>query len=354
MGDAEQGFTELRRLMADAAARAAARKANVAHGLLDAFARMRTAFLTLVSGGTLISIATALLIARMISRPTIRLTSAMASLAGGQLRTEIPDQRRRDEIGAMARAVRVFQDSMVQAHQLTLDQARDHEARLQRARGVEALAASFEAAIGNVRGTLSAAAHEMESAAGRMLATADQTGRQSAAVAAASEQTSDNVRTVAAATEQLASSVGEISRQIVQSAQIAGQAVGDAARTDAIVQSLAGDAGAIGEIVTIIQDIAAQTNLLALNATIEAARAGEAGKGFAVVASEVKALAAQTGRATEEIGRQIVQVQTATAEAVTAIRGIAGTIREISQITAGIASAIEEQSATTQDISRNV
>jgi methyl-accepting chemotaxis protein len=173
-------------------------------------------------------------------------------------------------------------------------------------------------------------------------------------VAAASTQTSVNVQTVATATEELAVSVQEIGRQVAQSARIAGQAVEDARQTDATVQALAAGAQKIGDVVTIIQDIANQTNLLALNATIEAARAGDAGKGFAVVASEVKALANQTGKATEEIGSQIVQIQDTTRQAVTAIQGIARTIGEINEIAASIASAVEQQNAATQEISRNV
>jgi methyl-accepting chemotaxis protein len=120
------------------------------------------------------------------------------------------------------------------------------------------------------------------------------------------------------------------------------------------VQALAAGAQKIGEVVSLISDIASQTNLLALNATIEAARAGEAGKGFAVVASEVKSLATQTAKATDEIGGQISQIQTATQEAVAAIQGITKVIGEISEIAASIASAVEEQGAATQEIARNV
>jgi methyl-accepting chemotaxis protein len=170
----------------------------------------------------------------------------------------------------------------------------------------------------------------------------------------ASEQTSVNVQTVATATEELSSSVQEIGRHVARSTQVAGKAVEEAKHTDATVQRLAAGAQKIGEVVTIIHDIAGKTNLLALNATIEAARAGDAGKGFAVVASEVKALANQTGKATEEISSQIVQIQEATWQTVTAIQNIAGTIAEINEIDASIASAVEQQSAATQEISRNV
>jgi methyl-accepting chemotaxis protein len=135
---------------------------------------------------------------------------------------------------------------------------------------------------------------------------------------------------------------------------MAGLAVKDAQRTNTIVSALSEGADKIGNVVGLITDIAGQTNLLALNATIEAARAGDAGKGFAVVASEVKSLASQTGRATEEIGAQIAQIQAATREAVAAIRGIATSIEEVSSIATSIASAVEEQGAATADIARTV
>lgn len=162
------------------------------------------------------------------------------------------------------------------------------------------------------------------------------------------------MQTVASAAEELSASVSEITRQVAQSAKIAGKAVEDAKRTDATVQTLAAGAQKIGEVVTLIQQIANQTNLLALNATIEAARAGEAGKGFAVVASEVKSLANQTAKATEEIAGQVDQIREATGQAVDAIRGIGEVINEINGIASTIAAAVEQQGATTQEIARNV
>jgi methyl-accepting chemotaxis protein len=173
-------------------------------------------------------------------------------------------------------------------------------------------------------------------------------------VAAASEQTSVNVQTVATATEQLASSVQEIGRQVARSTQVAGKAVEEAKLTDATVQTLAAGAQKIGDVVTIIHDIAGKTNLLALNATIEAARAGDAGKGFAVVASEVKALANQTAKATEEIALQIRAIQETTQISAQSIQRVSETIGKVSKTATAIASAVEEQGAATQEISRNV
>ncbi len=142
-----------------------------------------------------------------------------------------------------------------------------------------------------------------------MTAIATETASQSTTVAAAAEEAAANVNTVAAATEELSSSVQEIARQVSGSARLAQSAVSEADQTTHLVQALQATSTRIGDMVGLISTIAGQTNLLALNATIEAARAGAAGRGFAVVASEVKALAGQTARATEEIGRQIGEVQ---------------------------------------------
>jgi methyl-accepting chemotaxis protein len=162
------------------------------------------------------------------------------------------------------------------------------------------------------------------------------------------------VQTVAAASEELTSSISEIGRQVAEAALVAGRAVEDTGRTNANVQALADAASKIGEVVTLISDIAGQTNLLALNATIEAARAGEAGKGFAVVASEVKSLAGQTAKATQDIASQIKSIQGATGDAVKAIETITRTIGRINEITTTVATAVEGQGAATREISRNV
>jgi methyl-accepting chemotaxis protein len=178
--------------------------------------------------------------------------------------------------------------------------------------------------------------------------------RQTAAAAAASTQASLNVGTVASAAEELTASIGEIAHQAMRSTQVTGKAAEEARRTNDVVEGLATGTHKIGEVLTLIQNIASQTNLLALNATIEAARAGEQGRGFAVVASEVKALANQTAQATEEISTQIQSIQAATGEAVSAIQAIGGTIAEINEISNAIAAAVEQQRAATREISGNV
>jgi methyl-accepting chemotaxis protein len=280
---------------------------------------------------------------------------AMDRLAHGDLAAAIPGAGRRDEMGAMASAVGVFKDSMIEAERLRVEQ-REAETRAQAEKkaALAGMANQFEASVKNVVQSVSTAAGEMHSSAQSMSATAEETSRQSTAVAMASEEASTNVQTVASATEELSSSIAEISRQVAESTRIAGEAVAEAKQTNDQVQALAVAAQKIGDVVKLINDIAGQTNLLALNATIEAARAGEAGKGFAVVASEVKSLATQTAKATEEITEQIKGIQTATSDSVRAIGSIGETIGKINGIATAIAAAVEEQGAATREITRNV
>ncbi len=169
-----------------------------------------------------------------------------------------------------------------------------------------------------------------------------------------SDESSINVQTVAAASEELVAAISEISRQVAESAGIAAQAKQNAQSTSMRIEGLSGAAQDIGEVVSIINNIASQTNLLALNATIEAARAGEHGRGFAVVATEVKSLAGETARATQTIGGQIVEIQKATAESVVAIAEISETIDSMNRIAASIASAVDQQRMATQEISVNI
>ncbi len=201
---------------------------------------------------------------------------------------------------------------------------------------------------------LAASAAELAGLSQEMGSTADQTSSQASAVAAASEQVSRNVQTVAIGSEEMSASISEIAKSASEASRVAGQAVQSAQETDRIVAAL-GDSGAeIGKVIKVITGIAQQTNLLALNATIEAARAGEAGKGFAVVAYEVKELAKETAKATENIGQRIDAIRHDTEAAVKAIREIAGIIGRINDIQASIAAAVEEQTATTNEMSRNV
>ncbi len=304
--------------------------------------------------GALATCVIGVLLARNMARPIVGLTGTMRDLAGGNYEAAIDGATRQDEIGAMARAVIVFKDGLVQTRKLEDAKRREDEGNDRRRQVVEKLVHDFGRQIDSVVQAVGAAAQQMRSNSEAMSTTAEETSEQSKAVAAASNQASSNVQTVAAASEELSASISEIGRQATQSAKIASTAVNEADQTNKAVQSLANAAQKIGDVVKFINDIAGQTNLLALNATIEAARAGEAGKGFAVVASEVKTLATQTGKATDEIAEQIGAIQDATRHAVDAIAGIGKTIAEINQIAATIAAAVEEQGAATQEIARNV
>ncbi len=286
-----------------------------------------------IAVAVLLAAALGWLLIRGVSTPVKAMTGAMSRLAAHDLSVAVMGLERRDEIGAMAKAVQVFKDSMAKADELAEAQKAEQAAKEQRARKMSTLTAAFDVDVGAVVQAVSHQANQVQSSAQMLTSTAEEATRQSSAVASASEEASANVQTVASATEELSSSIGEISRQVAQSSRVAANAVAEAEKANQMVQGLADASQKIGAVVALITDIANQTNLLALNATIEAARAGEAGKGFAVVAAEVKNLANQTAKATEEISSQISGVQGATADAVQAIASISKIIGEINGIT---------------------
>ncbi len=291
----------------------------------------------------------------VVTRPIIGMTAAMRSLAADDLSVQVPSANRGDEIGAMAKAVQVFKDNGLAMRSMA-EQARRAAtaAEAEKKAAMRDLAGRFEAQIGRIVANVSAGAGEMRTVSQTVASNAETANRQAAAVNISTHEASANVQTVAASAEEMAASVAEISRQVTASSAMASRAVEQSRRTDDKVQGLSIAAQEIGAVVRLIGDIAGQTNLLALNATIEAARAGEAGKGFAVVASEVKQLAAQTAKATGDIGAKVAEMQTATADAVEAIRAIGVAIGEMSAVATAIAAAVEEQGAATEEIARSV
>ena len=294
-----------------------------------------------------------LIISRSVARPLSVITATIKRVAEGDEQVEVPHTDRGDEIGALARAIRIFQEAMDRNRNLNSQVGRDAKAREERALHIEASVEEFRGAIGGVlRAVTDNATAMRETAKSITKVAADANGR-AVAAASATEQASSNVNAVASAAEELSASVEEIGRQVRQSAGVVEQAGLRTEKSVAEIESLAAATQRIDGVLNLIQTIAEQTNLLALNATIEAARAGDAGRGFAVVAHEVKALAEQTAKATSEIGQNVGLIQSSTRSAVDAVREIGSAVSDISDVTSNIASAVGQQDAATREISSN-
>ena len=293
------------------------------------------------------------MVANSITRPIDAITATMRQLAEGDHSVEIPAADRKDEVGEMAAAVRVFKNNAEERARLADIQVKEAADKLRRQERIDVITRDFSGAVNSLFNTVSGAVKEVSSSTDALADGVSRTSQDALSVSTAADQTSANVQTVAAASEELAATIGEIGRQVSEASTIATAAVGQAGQTTERIRLLNVTVSGIGDVLKLISGIASQTNLLALNATIEAARAGEAGKGFAVVASEVKNLANQTAKATEDIAKQITQVQNETATAVSAIAEISRTIGAINEIAASIASAMSQQGAATSDIAHN-
>jgi methyl-accepting chemotaxis protein len=316
--------------------------------------RAMALLLTCLGGLTLVVVGIGvLIIARSVARPLSLITATIKRVAEGDAQVEVPHTGRADEIGALARAIRIFQEAMERNRNLNSQVLQDSKAREERARHVEASVDEFRGAIGGVLRAVTDNASAMRQTAQSITkVTSDASGR-AVAAANATEQASSNVNAVAGAAEELSASVEEIGRQVRQSAGVVEEAGLRTEKSIAEIESLAAATQRIDGVLNLIQTIAEQTNLLALNATIEAARAGEAGRGFAVVAHEVKALAEQTAKATAEIGQNVSLIQTSTKSAVDAVREIGNAVRDINDVTSNIAGAVGQQDAATREISAN-
>jgi methyl-accepting chemotaxis protein len=294
-----------------------------------------------------------LIISRSVARPLSVITDTIKRVADGAEGVEVPHTDRADEIGALARAIKIFQEAMERNRNLNSQVLEDSRAREERTRHIETSVDAFREAIGGVLRAVADNATSMRGTAETIASVASDASGRAVAASGATEQASSNVSAVASAAEELSASVEEIGRQVRQSAGAVEQAGQRTEKSITEIEGLAAATQRIDGVLNLIQAIAEQTNLLALNATIEAARAGDAGRGFAVVAHEVKALAEQTAKATAEIGQNVGLIQTSTRNSVDAVREIGNAVREINDVTSNIANAISQQDTATREISQN-
>ncbi|WP_366654977.1 methyl-accepting chemotaxis protein [Fodinicurvata sp. EGI_FJ10296] len=287
--------------------------------------------------------------------PLRQLTASVLRLARGDLSVDVPASTSRDEVGEIIGAVHIFKGNAVEAEEMRRQQVLQQEqAEEQKAAAMERMAATVEQETRQAVDKIAQKTNRLNDSADEMVASAQKVSTNAESVSAASQTSITNASTVSGASEELTASIREITRQIEQTTQLTSRASHTGQTAEETMASLQSAVGRIGEVASIIGDIAGQTNLLALNATIESARAGEAGKGFAVVAQEVKNLATQTGQSTEEISRQIAEVQTTTQEAVDAVKAMIDGIRQIDDVSASVAAAVREQDNATSEIARTI
>jgi methyl-accepting chemotaxis protein len=309
----------------------------------------------IVAGLVLVGgLALAFFIGRGIVRPIGSMIATMGALAAGNHDVTVEGADGRDEIGDMARAVNVFKVNMIEARKLAAEQQAAEMDRVRRQDAMDRHTQAFGVSVTGVMAGLSTAAGNMRRAADIMSESASAVHHQASETAGGAGKSSADLTAVAAAVEQFTASVSEIARQVAVASDVAAQAVRRADASQVTIRGLADSTARIGDVVRLIDSIAGQTNLLALNATIEAARAGDAGKGFAVVAGEVKALAAQTAKATAEIGAQIETVRGATEDTVAAMNEIGSIISRMGEVSTAISAAVEEQSVTTREIAFSI
>jgi len=295
-----------------------------------------------------------ILSSRAIVTPVLNMTHAMTRLADGDNTTTIPGQDRKDEIGFMAQALHIFKQNSEERLRLEAAGNLEQKRREERALRIDQLSRNFETTIRNLLADTALSADTMKGSAQSMQDVAQQTLEQTRSAAHASRQTQGNVEHVATATGELSQSFLHISENAKSSVSAIQSAIEKGENASQTVHWMSDASTRIGEVVNMIEDIAAQTNLLALNATIEAARAGEAGKGFAVVAGEVKNLASQTARATQEITEHITRMRDTTEQSVHAIQDVCETITHVGKQADTVRDTVNQQSQATQNISANV
>ena len=305
----------------------------------------------LIAVATLVSIGFGFWLLASIRRPTRAMESHFDAITRADFKQSIPLPAAR-EFHRITRLLRAMRARLSYAIEERAE--RDRRAALERRAAVQTMADTVEAQTRQAVENVARQTSEMANQARDMSASADRVSSNAVSVASAAEQALANAQAVSAASEQLTASISEIAGQVAQASSTAQRAVEGGERAQQRIRSLSESATRIGDVVKLIGSIASQTNLLALNATIEAARAGDAGKGFAVVASEVKNLATQTSRSTEEIARQITEIQATTAAVVEAVGDIGSRISELAQVSVAVAAAVEQQASATQEIARAV
>lgn len=309
--------------------------------------------LALLASAIILTFGAMTAITRRVIKPLHNMRDAMLKVAAGDLTVDTGYGERRDEIGALAGALETFKQQAADKARIEQQERERNAGAAARQQAIEGYVGEFESVVRQTLQELGDASSRMRTTSAGMTTISSQTNARVQIAERASGEASMSVETVASASEELSASIDDISRQATHAAGIASRAVNRAQETDGTVQGLAKSAGRIGEVVGLINSIAAQTNLLALNATIEAARAGDAGRGFAVVASEVKSLASQTAKATEDISEQIADIQKVAGDAIDAIKGIGSIIGEVNEVATAIAAAVQEQGAATQEITRS-
>ena len=302
----------------------------------------------------LVALGLAAAMGRSISRPLMRLNDRMAALTEGDTAAEIPYRARRDEVGTIARAVEFFRQALIDRAALAATRDGEMQAQLGAAREREQGAVDFQRRMNAAAGSIAGIVSEMQSTGTRLSQVVEQTNARCVAMTANSEKTFGSIEAMTAVTDDLDSSIGAISERVGASRAMAEDAVREVRETNAIMGELGEASRRIGDIVSLIQNVAGQTNLLALNATIEAARAGEAGKGFAVVATEVKSLARTTAGATEDITRSIGQMQALAQDMAKRMGQVGAAVERIAATVGEIAGAVEAQGRATRDIAASV